>query len=60
MGQLVQEGDIIGQTGSTGNSIGEHLHFQIDRSEALFHPYWPFTFAQANTAGLGFFDAINK
>ncbi|NCP77071.1 peptidoglycan DD-metalloendopeptidase family protein [bacterium] len=60
MGQLVQEGDIIGQTGSTGNSIGEHLHFQIDRSEALFHPYWPFTFAQANTAGLGFFDAVNK
>lgn len=60
IGQLVQEGDIIGQTGNTGNSTGEHLHFQIDRKESLYHPYWPFTFAQANAAGLGFFDAVNK
>lgn len=60
VGQLVQEGDIIGQTGNTGNSSGEHLHFQLDRKEALFHPYWPFSFAQANAAGLGFFEAVNK
>ncbi|MDD5376855.1 MAG: S-layer homology domain-containing protein [Candidatus Gracilibacteria bacterium] len=60
VGQLVEEGDVIGKTGNTGNSTGEHLHFQIDRNEALFHPYWPFTFAQANAAGLGFFDAVNK
>jgi len=59
-GQLVSEGDIIGKTGNTGNSTGEHLHFQIDRQETLFHPYWPFTFAQANAAGLGFFEAVNK
>lgn len=60
VGQLVEEGDVIGKCGSTGNSSGEHLHFQIDRKESLFHPYWPFTFAEANAAGLGFFDAVNK
>lgn len=61
-GQLVSEGDVIGKCGNTGNvagSTGEHLHFQIDRKEALFHPYWPFTFAEANAAGLGFFEAVN-
>lgn len=59
-GQLVSEGDIIGKTGNTGNSTGEHLHFQIDRKEALFHPYWPFTFTQANAEKLGFFEAVNQ
>ena len=59
-GQLVSEGDIIGKTGNTGNSTGEHLHFQIDRKEAVYHPYWPFSFAQANEAGLGFFEAVNQ
>lgn len=59
-GQLVSEGDVIGKTGNTGNSMGEHLHFQIDRAEAPFHPYWPFNFAEAKTANLGFFEAINN
>ena len=63
VGQLVSEGDVIGKTGNTGNvsgSTGEHLHFQLDRKEAPFHPYWPFTFAEASAAGLGFFEAVNK
>lgn len=62
-GQLVSEGDVIGKCGNTGNvsgSTGEHLHFQMDRSEAPFHPYWSFSFAEASAAGLGFFEAVNK
>ena len=51
-GQILKEGDIIGKTGTTGQSTGEHLHFQIDRDEALFHPYWPFTFKEAKDLGL--------
>ncbi|MDD2891828.1 MAG: S-layer homology domain-containing protein [Candidatus Gracilibacteria bacterium] len=63
VGQLVSEGDIIGKSGNTGNvsgSTGEHLHFQIDRGEAPFHPYWPFTFTEAQSAGFGFFEAVNN
>jgi len=60
VGQLVSEGDVIGKSGNTGNSTGEHLHFQIDRADAPFHPYWPFSFAEAKEAGMGFFEAVNK
>jgi len=30
VGQLVQQGDKLGLVGSTGNSIGPHLHFQLE------------------------------
>jgi len=60
VGDIVNEGDVIGKTGNTGNSTGEHLHFQIDRADSSFHPFWPYTFAEANAAGLSFFEAINK
>lgn len=60
VGQLVSEGDVIGKSGNTGNSTGEHLHFQIDRADAPFHPYWPFSFTEAKEAGMGFFEAVNK
>lgn len=59
VGQIVGEGTQIGNTGNTGNSTGEHLHFQIDRATAPFHAYWPFTTAEAQARGLGFFDAVN-
>jgi murein DD-endopeptidase MepM/ murein hydrolase activator NlpD len=63
--QLVQEGDIvekgqeIGLSGQTGFVTGPHLHFQIDRDEAPWHPYWPFTGAEARAAGLTTTQAIN-
>ena len=58
--QEVAEGDPIGKTGSTGQSTGEHLHFQIDTSDAPFHPYWPFSFKEARDLNLGFLEAVNK
>ena len=37
----VSRGQRMGRTGNSGNSTGSHLHFQVDRNNAPFHPWWP-------------------
>jgi len=58
-GQFVFKGDVVGGTGSTGTATTPHLHFQIDSGDAPWHPYWPFSSAEASNAGYSFFDAVN-
>lgn len=57
-GEVVRKGQMIGTVGMTGTATTNHLHFQIDRHEAPWHLYWPFTSAEANQVG-GFWAAIN-
>ena len=58
-GAIVHKGEHIGDTGSTGYASGPHLHFQIDREEAPWHPYWPFTSEEAERENMSFDDAVN-
>ncbi len=37
-GQVVHQGDVIGTCGNTGNSFGNHLHFEIRRNGLYVDP----------------------
>ncbi|MGB4137852.1 MAG: M23 family metallopeptidase [Microbacterium sp.] len=37
-GQVVQAGQLIGQVGNTGNSYGDHLHFEVEINGSLVEP----------------------
>lgn len=57
-GTKIAKGEMLGRVGITGITTTPHLHFQIDTADAPFHPYWPFTSAEARAAGMNIFQGV--
>ncbi len=60
VGDIVQKAQHVADSGNTGFTSGPHLHFQLDRMEAPWHPFWPFSDSEAAAAGLNFTQAIDQ
>lgn len=58
-GTKIGKWEMLGRVGITGITTTPHLHFQIDTEDAPFHPYWPFTSAEAKNAGMNIFEGIS-
>ena len=60
-GDTVEKGQYIGKTGMSGMATAPHLHFQIDRPDAPFHPYWPFTWKDLDGTDINsYFEAVKQ
>ena len=58
-GDVVLRGQNIALSGETGFATTPHIHFQLDRDDAPWHPFWAFTFQEQAAAGLDFVGSIN-
>lgn len=62
-GEVLHKGQQIGTVGNTGlvfGPTGYHLYFEIDKEDAPFHPYWPFTSTEARSHGLTYVQAVDS
>lgn len=51
VGQVVDQGDVLGYVGTSGGSTGPHLHFEERRDGGYFHPWFARTrFAFGSTS----------
>ena len=57
---IVKEWDLIWYTWNTWMSYWEHLHFQIDKKEAPYSAYWPYSWAEIKEAWITFLEWVNK
>ena len=46
-GDLIQRGDLIAHEGTTGNSTGPHLHFEVRKDGATWIPVRSWRIAEA-------------
>lgn len=46
VGQKVSEGQILGTQGSTGNSTGDHVHFEIRKADKSKIDPAPYLFSE--------------
>lgn len=60
VGTKVKKGQVIGKVGMTGITTTPHLHLQIDKENAPFRVYWPYSTKDLADLGINFFEAVNR